>query len=106
MSQPQIEVLTFAGCPHAQPALELVERIVDELALEASVRHVDVSDLEQAEAHRFLGSPSIRVNGRDIEPGAGERTDYTLACRIYRTETGMTGEPDEHWLREALVEAA
>lgn len=106
VSQPQIEVLTFAGCPHTQPALELVERIVDELALEASVHHVDVSDLEQAEAHRFLGSPSIRVNGRDIEPGAGERTDYTLACRIYRTETGITGEPDERWLREALVEAA
>ena len=74
VSQPQIEVLTFAGCPHTQPALELVERIVDELALEASVRHVDVSDLEQAEAHRFLGSPSIRVNGRDIEPGRASAT--------------------------------
>ena len=103
---PQIEVLTFAGCPHAPSALELVERLVSELALQASVRRVDVNDLEQAEAHRFLGSPTIRVNGRDIEPGAGERTDYTLACRIYRTETGAKGEPDEHWLREALLEAA
>jgi hypothetical protein len=106
VSPPQIEVLTFAGCPHAQPALELVGRIVIELELEASIRHVDVSDLEQAEAHRFLGSPTIRVNGRDIEPGVGERTDYTLACRIYRTETGANGEPDERWLRQALVESA
>jgi hypothetical protein len=106
VSHPQIEVLTFAGCPHAQSALDLVERIVGELALEASVRHVDVGDLQQAEALRFLGSPTIRVNGRDIEPGAGERTDFTLACRIYRTETGLTGEPDEHWLREALFETA
>jgi glutaredoxin len=106
VTHPQIEVLTFAGCPHAQQALELVERIVAELELEASIRHVDVSDLEQAEAHRFLGSPTIRVNGRDIEPGIGERTDYTLACRIYRTETGANGEPDEHWLRHALFESA
>jgi len=106
VSHPQIEVLTFAGCPHAQSALELVERIVGELALEASVLHVDVSDLEQAEVLRFLGSPTIRVGGLDIEPGAGERTDYTLACRIYRTETGLTGELEEHWLREALFEAA
>jgi glutaredoxin len=106
VSHPQIEVLTFAGCPHARPALELVERLVTELALEASIRHVDVRDREQAEAHRFLGSPTIRVNGRDIEPGAGERTEYTLACRIYRTASGAKGEPDERWLREALVEAA
>jgi hypothetical protein len=106
VSLPQIEVLTFAGCPHAQPMLELVDRLVTELGLEAFVRHVDVSDLEQAEAHRFLGSPTIRVNGRDIEPVAGERTNYTLSCRIYRTETGAKGAPDERWLREALLEAA
>jgi glutaredoxin len=106
MRHPQIEVLTFAGCPHARPALELVERLVTELALEASIRHVDVSDRRQAESHRFLGSPTIRVNGRDIEPGAGERTVHTLACRIYRNAIGAKGEPDEGWLRKALVEAA
>jgi hypothetical protein len=106
VSGPQIEVLTFAGCPHAQPALDLVERLISELAPGASVRHVDVSDLEHAKAHRFLGSPTIRVNGRDIEPGADARTDYTLACRIYQTGGGATGEPDERWLREALAEAA
>ena len=102
MSRPQIDVLTFAGCPHAQPALALVERLVSELELEASIHRVEVTDLEQAEAHRFLGSPTIRVNGRDIEPGAGERTGYTLACRIYRTAAGVKGEPDEDWLRQAL----
>lgn len=106
MSRPQIDVLTFAGCPHAQPALELVERLISELAPGAPVRHVDVSNLEQAKAHRFLGSPTIRVNGRDIEPSAEARTDYTVACRIYRTASGAKGEPDERWLREALAEAA
>jgi hypothetical protein len=106
VSRPQIDVLTFAGCPHAHPALALVVRLVTELELEASIRCVDVSDLAAAEAHRFLGSPTIRVNGRDIEPGAGERTDYTLACRIYGPASGAKGEPDERWLRAALVEAA
>jgi hypothetical protein len=103
---PQIEVLAFAGCPHAQPARELVARIVSELDLRASISHVDVRNLEQAEAHRFLGSPTIRVNGRDIEPGADLRTDYTLACRLYGTTKGATGEPDERWLRDALLETA
>src|ERR671919_2019266 len=98
MSRPQIDVLTFAGCPHAQPALALVERLVSELELEASIHRVEVTDLEQAEAHRFLGSPTIRVNGRDIEPGAGERTGYSSpagstgrrpASRVSRTRTGF-----------------
>lgn len=106
MSAPEIEVLTFAGCPHAQPAVEMVERLVTELKLEAAVRRIKISDLEQAKAHRFLGSPTIRVNGRDIEPSAADRTDYTLACRIYRTEQGAPGEPDERLLRRALLAAA
>lgn len=54
---------------------------------------------------RFLGSPTVRVNGRDVEPGAEERTDYVLACRVYRGEAGFSGQPDERWVREALAEA-
>jgi glutaredoxin len=104
VSRPHIEVLTFPGCPHAQPALALVERIVSELELDASIRRIDVADLDQAEGLRFVGSPTIRVNGRDIEPGVGGRSDYTLACRMYGTATGIKGEPDERWLRQALLE--
>ena len=102
MSAPLVEVLTFDGCPHGEPALELVARVLDESGIGANVRRVDVPDAESAEAHRFLGSPTIRVNGRDIEPGADERDQFVLSCRIYRSEHGMQGEPDERWLRDAL----
>ena len=102
MSGPLVEVLTFEGCPHAEPALELVRRVITENGVAATVRRVDVPDAEAAAAQRFLGSPTIRVNGRDIEPGVTERNQYRLSCRIYRTDTGATGEPDEPWLREAL----
>jgi hypothetical protein len=103
MTKPVVEVLTFAGCPHAQPALELVERLVDELGLDATVRRVDVPDLETAATHRFLGSPTIRVNGRDVEPGAEERSEFVISCRVYRTNGSFKGEPDERWVREALI---
>lgn len=102
MSGPLVEVLTFAGCPHAEPALELVRRVVDETGVSATVRRVDVPDAGAATAQRFLGSPTIRVNGRDIEPGVGERNEYVLSCRVYRTDKGLRGEPDERWLRDAL----
>jgi hypothetical protein len=102
VSEPLVEVLTFEGCPHAEPALELVRRVVAECGIGARVSRVDVPDAEAAVARRFLGSPTIRVNGRDIEPGAGERVEYVLSCRVYPTESGLKGEPDERWLRAAL----
>ena len=105
MSAPLVEVLTFEGCPHAEPALDLVKRVLADSGLGATVRRVDVPDADAAAAQRFLGSPTIRVNGRDIEPGVVERDQYVLSCRIYRTDSGITGEPDEQWLREALSAA-
>jgi hypothetical protein len=105
VSGPLVEVLTFEGCPHAEPALELVRRVIAESGVGATVRRVDVPDAEAASAQRFLGSPTIRVNGRDIEPGVAERDQYVLSCRIYRAEDGFRGEPDERWLREALSAA-
>ena len=106
MTKPVVEVLTFEGCPHAQPARELVKRVVAELGLDATVRRIDVPDLETAATHRFLGSPSIRVNDRDVEPGAEERSDFVLSCRIYRTDGSLKGEPAERWLRDALIAAS
>ena len=105
MSGPLVEVLTFEGCPHAEPALELVKRVLADSGVGATVRRVDIPNAEAAAAQRFLGSPTIRVNGRDIEPGVADRDQYVLSCRIYRTESGLTGEPDEQWLREALSAA-
>jgi hypothetical protein len=102
MSKRVVEVLTFAGCPHGEPAVELAERVVAEMAVDAVVRRVDVSDAEAAVTQRFLGSPTIRVDGHDIDPAADERHEYALSCRVYRTAAGVTGQPDEQWLRDAL----
>ena len=102
MSKPLVEVLTFEGCPHAEPALALAERVVAESGIDATVERVDVPDGGAAAAQRFLGSPTIRVNGRDIEPGVVERADYVLSCRIYHTHDGIKGEPDERWLCDVL----
>ena len=105
MSGPLVEVLTFEGCPHAEPALELVKRVLADSGVGATVRRVEVPDAEAAAAQHFLGSPTIRVNGPDIEPGVAVRDQYVLSCRIYRTDSGIAGEPDEQWLREALSAA-
>jgi hypothetical protein len=104
VTRPRVEILYFDGCPNHEPARALVERVA-ELHLDPSVDLVEVVDPDSAAELRFLGSPTIRVDGRDVEPGADERHEFVLACRVYRTERGLAGQPDEAWIREALAGA-
>lgn len=101
-AKPLVELLYFDGCPNHEAARIMVERVSSELGLELELRLVNVPDEHEAQRLRFLGSPTIRVGGRDIDPDASERDNYVLSCRVYRTAAGFAGQPDERWLREAL----
>ncbi len=97
-----MELLYFAGCPNYRPTRELVERVAAGDGIELELRLVEVTSPEEAVRLRFLGSPSVRVNGQDVEPHTDERETFVLACRIYRTEAGVSGQPAEEWIRAAL----
>jgi hypothetical protein len=103
---PLVEILYFDGCPNHEGARALVERICRELGVEPELRLVNVPDEEAARRLRFLGSPTIRVAGEDVDPQAPERDDYVLSCRVYRTDSGFAGQPDERWVRDALEREA
>ena len=101
-----VEILYFEGCLNHHPAIALVERLSVELGLDPEIRLVNVADQEAAQRLRFLGSPTIRVGGRDVDPHTEERSDYALSCRVFRTAAGMVGQPDERWVRDALLREA
>ncbi len=96
-----IEILFFTGCPNFRPAVELAERVVADLGVDAHIQPVEVDSSDEAVRRRFLGSPSIHVNGQDIEPHAGGRTDFAVSCRLY----GDCGIPSRDLL-ESAVKAA
>jgi len=106
VTRPRVAILYFDGCPNHEPARALVERVAAELQLEPTIDLVAVADADAAAELRFLGSPTVRVDGRDVEPGASERDEFVLSCRVYRTERGLGGQPDEAWIRDALTEPA
>jgi hypothetical protein len=106
MRRPLVEILYFEGCPNHEAARALVERVAAELGVEPELAVVEVTDAAAATRLRFLGSPTVRVEGRDVEPGAEERSEFVLSCRIYRTRRGTSGQPDPEWVGEALREAA
>jgi hypothetical protein len=101
-----IELLTFDGCPHEEATISLVAELARELGLTPNVRLIEVRDSATATRLRFLGAPTIRVEGRDVEPSADDRRDYGLACRLYRTPAGMSPTPDKTWVRTALLQTA
>lgn len=95
-----LEVLYFDDCPGHAQLLPLLQEIAAEHGLELTQRRIDTA--AEAERARFLGSPSVRVDGVDVEPGAQERTDFGLKCRLYRSVDGQSGVPGEGWIRRAL----
>lgn len=105
MTRPLVELLYFEGCPNHEDAHKLVERLSRELDIDLELRLIEIPDDEVARRLHFLGSPTIRVNGEDVDPHASERRDFARACRVYRTERGFAGRPDERWVRDALERA-
>ena len=102
MASQSVELLYFTGCPHYNQARELVERVAADEGVAPDLRLVEITTPEDAQRLRFLGSPSVRVNGHDVEPGADDRDTFVLACRVYRTDSGLRGTPAEEWVRAAL----
>lgn len=99
----KVELLYFEGCPSHEPARALVESIAGDCGVEIDLRLVDVPDDEAAARERFLGSPTIRVEGEDVEPGAERRREFAHSCRVYRTPDGVSGQPAAEWVRAALL---
>jgi hypothetical protein len=104
--RPVIEVLYVQDCPHYPGTLALVERVRAELAIDTELRTSLILDQAAADQARFPGSPTVRVDGHDVEPGSEPATEYTVACRLYRLEHRFAGQPEERWIREALLRAA
>lgn len=102
----KIEILYFDGCPNHRPAVALVHQVLREVGVSADVIEVNVPDAATAEAVRFLGSPTVRVDGQDVEPGARAVRDYALSCRTYVTNGRMDGLPSRELLCRAVQEAS
>lgn len=98
----KIELLYFDGCPSYEILLPKLRELLEREGVEHEVELCHIKSLEAAEQARFLGSPTVRVDGQDIEPDAGERSDYGLKCRLYRSGEETSGLPPEEWIVESI----
>jgi hypothetical protein len=102
---PRVELLFWDGCPSHPRALADLREAVAAAGLDPGAIEVrEVPDQAAARREGFPGSPTIRVDGRDIAPAAGD--PVMLACRVYRRRDGRVSPvPDPDDLRAALAAA-
>lgn len=101
----KIEILYFEGCPNHEVADKRVREVLEELGIRAEILHVNVEDDETAQAVRFPGSPTVRVNDEDVAPGSNGES-YSMRCRVYATTSGFEGAPDKDAIRTAIERSA
>jgi len=75
----KVKVASLERCGATQPTIDLVKNTAKELGLAIDFEYVAVSTHEQAKAHRHLGSPTIQINGLDIEPAARNAAQFGIA---------------------------
>jgi hypothetical protein len=105
MSQ-RIELLWIQECANHRAARQMLEEVVAEVAPGARIIDVDTTDPTVAERVRFPGSPTIRVDGRDVDSTYTDSGGYTPRCRLYRTDAGSRGLPERRWIVDALAMGA
>lgn len=104
MRLPDVELLWWEGCPSTDQALAELQNALREAGLEAAgVRMTQMRTDDDARETGFVGSPTIRIDGIDVQP-PGEQEPAGLTCRVYHRRDGrISPTPDPDDLRDALA---
>lgn len=101
----KVEILYFSGCPNHAPAVKRVREVLAQEGAPAEMIEVEVKDAATAQNVGFLGSPSIRVDGQDVEPEVRGARAFGMMCRTYMDDGRRAGVPPPEWIRAAVREA-
>ncbi len=97
-----ITFLYYEDCPSHDEALERLRQVMAEEGVDSEIEIIKVETDEQAQRLRFVGSPTILIDGRDIDPPPSDAY-YALTCRAYRLEDGRISPlPSPDMMRRAL----
>lgn len=100
----RVEVLYFEGCPNHVPTIERMRAELVSRGLPKEIEEIEIHDQAEAESLGFLGSPTVRINGLDIEREARDLTGYGMSCRTYSEGTVRSGLPSSDLISRALDE--
>ena len=71
--------------------------------MDAEYELIDVEKDKRGQILKFLGSPTILIDGEDLEEGVSEAKSFELKCRVYMIDGKFAGCPPEEYFREAIL---
>ena len=99
----KIDFLFWKECPSYPKAWERLNQALKQKAITAEIQRIEVRTEEEVDQYSFPGSPTIRVNGEDIDPKGARDQRLGLSCRIYWNDSGRAGPlPSEKMIQRAL----
>ena len=97
----RIELYYFAGCPTYKEATFNLRSVLKELGIDEEIKLILVESQDHAQEFKFQGSPSIVIDGIDLE----RKNDPALfGCRIYEIDGKFSGTPSKQFIREKIIE--
>jgi protein-disulfide isomerase len=100
----KVEVLYVAECPSHPAAMKLIKEVLAADGVAAEIQEVLVRDERMADKLRFSGSPTIRINGRDVAGESQKAQSFALSCRLY-PESKQVGLPPVEVIHRAVLAA-
>jgi hypothetical protein len=100
----RVEILYLLGCPNHVPAVDRVREVLRQEGTPAEMVEFEVKDAATAQQIGFLGSPSIRVDGQDVEAASRAVRAFGMMCRTYIDGGRLAGVPPPEWIRAAVRE--
>jgi hypothetical protein len=101
----KVELLHAPDCPNYQSAKRMLKKVLREHKLQEEIAEIIVTDFAQSEALRFAGSPTIRIDGENVDPTSPERAHHRFSCRVYVVDGKLQGVPSHGMISRAIRSA-
>ena len=98
----KVELFVSPSCSHREKARAIVAEAVTESGQEDAPEVIVVTDYDDAKARRYFGSPTVRVNGMDIEYGDREPEEFATGCRFYNSPDGWQPLPRKELVKRGI----
>jgi len=98
----KIGILFIEGCPGVLTTAEYINEVITEEDIDAEISLILIETAEDARQLHFTGSPTVRINGTDIETNIKDIKDYGLRSRLYNIDGKESGYPSKDMIKDAI----
>lgn len=121
----KIQLLYILDCPWCLKTKRLLRESLKELKVEAEIEEILIDSEEKAKKYQFIGSPTIKINGKDIQEKVNkgkclpceeliekseEATEFVkqecgCGCRVFSYKSKQCPYPPKEMMKEAIKKA-